>query len=388
MKLLLSLFIWAVFLTACGGSPISSRLQASKNVIERGLVDMSITPKSIIREHGKTAVNITSSDRITLGYVTPWNSHGYDVARHFRSKFSHISPCWLSLQWEGDTVFIRGQHDIDDNWIADLIENDDGPRIVPRVLFEGFNYQQLKLFFENKRFAEKFVKDFSKEAKKHNFGGVVLDMGSVGFRHFHQGVVNVINYIGKKLSRRNLQLILVVPPLRGEFTPEVTAAGETVMKTASTHIPQPFHVDDLLEVGHYVTAFSVMSYDFSMLQQPGPNSPFWWLEENIRMLTILPQAHALRHKLLFGLNFYGYDFSPRGREALIGPNYIALLKKHKPKIEWDPVAQEHVFHYGAHTVYFPTLQSIHARLQLFEENGLGVSIWEIGQGLDYFYDLV
>jgi hypothetical protein len=30
-----------------------------------------------------------------LGYVTPWNAHGYDVAKSWGGKFSLVAPVWL-----------------------------------------------------------------------------------------------------------------------------------------------------------------------------------------------------------------------------------------------------------------------------------------------------
>lgn len=135
------------------------------------------------------------------------------------------------------------------------------------------------------------------------------------------------------------------------------------------------------------------TYDFSTIQRPGANGPLYWVKNAVQ--HICPDSaenlKEKRAKILLGLNLYGSDYTPNGGQPIIGHEYLALLKHLKGHLTFDEHDVENFFEVktsnGRHMVFYPTLFSINERLKLARELGTGISLWELGQGLDYFYDL-
>ena len=81
-----------------------------------------------------------------------------------------------------------------------------------------------------------------------------------------------------------------------------------------------------------------------------------------------------------------------GGGPIVAREYLSLLEQHKPLLQWEKNSAEHYFLYSdtqnvKHVVFYPLLMSISKRLDEARLWGVGISIWEIGQGLDYFFDI-
>ncbi|XP_077251268.1 glycosyl hydrolase superfamily protein [Tasmannia lanceolata] len=360
------------------------------SVYERGLVKPKISFQEILAENSKASEN-TSLQNFpypVLAYVTPWNSKGYDVAKQFTSKFTHLSPVWYELKSEGSKLILEGRHNVDIGWISELRMNGNA-LVVPRVVIEAFPVDLLK----KKHQWDEAIDLILRECKDMGYDGIVLeswsrwaaygvlhdpDLRNVAL-HFIEQLGQVLHSVSsKKNSDSHLQLIYVIPAPRSE--------------NLQNH---DFGPQDFQRLSNAVDGFSLMTYDFSGPYSPGPNAPLNWIESSLRLtIGTTDGARKLAHKIFIGLNFYGNDFvlsEGGGVEAITGRDYLSLLENHRPVLQWKENIAEHYFIYSVnqiqHVVFYPSLMSISLRLNKAQAWGAGISIWEIGQGLDYFFEL-
>ncbi|KAG2230303.1 glycoside hydrolase superfamily [Thamnidium elegans] len=383
MKLLL-LFTCVVTISLVCCETNQRIINANDNLSKHGL-----KAKEIIHNHDKPNVleaHIKKFKGEALAYVTPWNNRGYDVVKEFKGKFDYVSPVWYYIQRRSAMQFdFDGEHDVDQGWMKEVKdEATNMGKVLPRFQLRGWTGEDLRVFVGSAEESNVLANEINEQVKKYKFDGVVIECG---YPAFFQRFLADLSLLLHKESR---QLIVVLPSIMNE-------EHKQYMK------PEIFET-----MSKYVDRFSVMTYDYSSHDPSGgPNAPIEWIMDNIEYLT----NQQNRHQLLVGLNMYAMSYlHTRAPEPLVlktvvdklidqPTEYDELLEdenqliRSEEELNWDKEHQEAWFididedGIRQGTVWTPTYRSVRNRLRLAEDYNVGVALWEVGQGLDYFYDL-
>ncbi|CDS11651.1 hypothetical protein LRAMOSA03914 [Lichtheimia ramosa] len=320
--------------------------------------------ESIVRLHDQVKEpHVKNFGGDTLAYVTPWNNRGYDVVKEFKGKFDYVSPVWYYVERSNDPdemFTIVGEHDVDKQWM-DQVRGPDTGKIVPRFQFRNWDFNAYQSFASNPEEANKLVELLMDQVKKHGFDGIVIECGYPTFFPVF------INTMAAALHNDNKEFIAVLPPLR---SPEQSKI---------------LNRDIFASMAQVVDRFSIMTYDYSSHSpHGGPSAPVDWIMDNIEQLTNDDNAH----QLLIGINLYAMSYQEtRMPEAKILSSLLDTLDG--KELEWDEESEEHWYQDDdGSKVWMPTRKSIKKRVHLAEDYEVGLSLWEVGQGLDYFYELL
>ena len=102
----------------------------------------------------------------------------------------------------------------------------------------------------------------------------------------------------------------------------------------------------------------------------------------------MEKASVPPEKILLGMPFYGKD--SHGRPLTFEADIKKLLDDEADiTVDWNEENEESVWHTEANRVFtYPTPKFVKRRVQLAESLGVGLSVWEGGQGAALLYDIL
>jgi len=270
---------------------------------------------------------------------------------------------------------LRGKHFINDEWASNLTA-----KVHPRVLIDidaKHSFKIWKQVISNAKIQDAVLEKLLKLCKDRSYSGLTIELwlawytlgtsGSTDAQKLRDNLNIFVKRLGAAFSSADLKLLLVVPPERSKGY---------------------FGATDLKSIATSVHKIIVMTTDFSM-GQPGPSAPLGW---QMRAIEKLCDDDEIREKMMLTVAFEGHHLRGKQTSELPGKKFIELLSKFKPNVKWDSKSEEHVAIYRTNGVKnllnYPSLLSLTRRIAAARQLGVGLAVWGVGQGLNYFFDLL
>ena len=349
-----------------------SYTRVDDNVFDKGLVDQPVNLSEVLLNYNEVSSEdfgrYASKGKQVLGFITPWNQDGYGLSEEFGDKFTIIVPTWFFAEIQNKKFVIKGEDAVNQTWLDTMREKHPNTLIAPRLIFQ---INPNVFYNENKFIFNVFRQAMADIITKYNFDAIFLEVPSYVANpqtvHLVPGLVKEIRVaFGKKKKGKVFCEIPTI--LRGylDYTDQ-----KLIKKIADQA--------DLVYMSIYE------------LPQTSAISPMSGFEQTYQWLI---QSGIKKEKFLAGFPFFGFDYgNGSGREYVVGNDFINTLKNYKVSRYFLQEYQETAYFYkkdkASHTMYYPSLNDMVTRYDRVVTYGIaGFGIWELAQGLPFFFDVL
>ncbi|KAJ9473400.1 Chitinase domain-containing protein 1 [Diplonema papillatum] len=350
-------------------------------------------------------------DGSTLGFVTPWHPSGKAVALRAARRFTYVSPMWFHIELLTEdqlTVRIAPSSTDPDRmpdkaWVNALQKQ--GTKVIPVFAFYNWPRKTMGQFFlseDSGTVQHQVVQDMIKTCIRYDCDGLVLEWGKVPVKEYYA------------------ELSAWLRRIQGSMTKFFSKPFELML---SVH-PDPtfFGKGEFEALAPVIDKFILHTYNFtSAALSSGPNCPMSWMREMLKAWQLLKRTDT-DDKVIVTLPFFGREYvdgaavdldtydvasgdptdasGARTRWDVTGEQYIRTLEasendsSYHLEHHWNDKYKEHHAEYVApdgskRIVYYPSLKALKERIDLLSATrATGLGVWNLGTGLDYFYDLI
>ncbi|CAD8072943.1 unnamed protein product [Paramecium primaurelia] len=288
-------------------------------------------------------------------FVTPWNKEGYRLTIKYAQKIDMVSPAWFSVRYNN---VIDGKQVVNEQWMQEIVKANPSIAIIPRVqieLQESSFIQQIN----NPQLLETIINLVQQYQDK--FHGIMIDTPYLSYIDAFdaQDIVKFLQKLKAKLNNKMLVLTLY-----GIYNPQ-QYKHSTLRK--------------LFKIADYTL---IQTYDYQIQDEDDQLlSPYQWVQDNLEHFM------TYKEKLLFGIPFYGFKKTEHDKTHFIG-NELLKLNASNFITEWDRSSSECRYKNELVSISYPCPDFLVYRLEIIKEFGRGYFVWEGGQGIELFYQLL
>ena len=346
--------------------------KVDESIEDKQLLNKAVNITEILKNYNEVynenEAHFVEQGKHVLGFITPWNNDGYGLAEDFGNKFSIIVPTWFFAEINNMKFVINGEDAVNQTWLKVMKEKYPDTIIAPRLIF---NISPDVFYNENKYIFNIFRQTIGKIIEKYNLDAIFLEVPSyVSYHYTNQLVPALVKEIRMAFGKKKKgKVFCEIPNILKGYIEQIDP--KSLKKIADQA--------DLIYMSVYELPQTAAISPLSALEQTN-----LWLQ----------QSGIKKNKFLAGFPFFGFDYgNGSGREYVVGQQFIDTLTEYKVTPYFLKEYQETVYFYkkdkASHTLYYPSLSDLNTRFQKIISYGFaGFGIWELAQGLPFFFDLL